>query len=78
MNRTQLKSWSQQHAGAWLQHMLSVSSAGSEENVQHLLIMLATAAVVTGARLALLSSWPAFAEASDRSNQQVCVNVSVH
>jgi len=35
-------------------------------------IMAAAAAVVTAARLALMRAWPAFAEATNRSNAQVC------
>ena len=34
--------------------------------------MLAAAGAVTAGRSVLLSSWPSFAEATDRSNTQVC------
>ncbi|KAL0048712.1 hypothetical protein WJX82_009409 [Trebouxia sp. C0006] len=41
------------------------------EDYTHQLVTLATASIVTGARLALLAIWSDFAEASDTSNQQV-------
>ncbi len=44
---------------------------GSEDYTHHLLVTLATASIVTGARLALLAVWSDFSEASDTSNQQV-------
>lgn len=46
---------------------------GSEDYKRHLLVTLATAGIVTGARLALLAIWSDFAEASNTSNQQVHV-----
>ena len=44
---------------------------GSKDYTHNLLVTLATASIVTGARLALSATWSAFAEASDTSNQQV-------
>ena len=49
------------------------------EDYTHQLVTLATASIVTGARLALLAIWSDFAEASDTSNQQVhAIKLGVH
>jgi len=53
---------------------LPLPLVGSEDYTHHLLVTLATASIVTGARLALLAIWSDFAEASDMSNQQVHVS----
>lgn len=58
---------------AAVQALLQVGS-GNYQN--HFLVMLATAGLVTAARLALLSTWPAFAEATDASNQQVLASLT--
>ncbi len=39
-------------------------------------VALGCAAIISGARLMLLQKWPAFAEATDRSNQQVLQNLA--
>lgn len=39
----------------------------------HPLVALGVAGAVTGARQALLQTWPAFAASTDRSNTQVCI-----
>ena len=41
----------------------------------HTAVMLGTVTIVTAARQALLARWPAFAEATDRSNGQVLGNL---
>ena len=51
--------------------LLSISAGPDLLNAQHLGTMFAVAAAVTGARQALLALWPAFKQATDRSNRQV-------
>ncbi len=44
--------------------------------VSHVAVALGCAAIISSARLLLLQKWPAFAEATDRSNQQVLQNLA--
>lgn len=45
-------------------------------NVSHMAVALGCAGAISGARLLLLQKWPAFAEATNKSNQQVLQNLA--
>ncbi len=57
-------------------HFSCVIAVNFDFKVSHLAVALGCAAVVSGARLLLLQRWQAFAEATDKSNQQVLQNLA--
>ena len=54
----------------------SVAAVEFDFHASHVAVALGCAAAVSGARVLLLQRWPAFAEATDKSNQQVLQNLA--